>query len=98
MNKGHLSNDPMPVLENPKHAQNPLATAGGGWEKDLRISTPVLPSTQCGLKPLAKPTECFAQNDIPALEAQNKAAAPTAKQSQHFEIKNAETIEDNSNG
>ena len=90
------------TLESAKPTLKPLCTAGHGWEKDLRVSTPVLPSTQCGLTPAAAKTENFQELKLPALEtehpAQTDARAPAAKLTPHFEIKNAETIEDGKNG
>jgi hypothetical protein len=94
----HFAHNAAATLESSRHQLKPLATPGGGWERDLRVSTPALPNSQCGLKPKAAATECFSQKDIDALEARGSAAAPTAKQSPHFEIKNAETIEDNKHG
>ena len=86
------------ALENQRRTMRPLATAGGGWEKDLRISTPVMPTNHPGLTPLGAKTECFTQQDLQANESQNKVTSPTAKQSPHFDIKNAEIIEDNKHG
>ena len=90
-----LPDNPQPAVENTRQPLRPLCTAGDGWEKDLRVSTPVLRTTNLGLGLKGHETPNFQQLEIPAHEAQKIASAPAAKQMPHYEINNAELIEDN---
>ena len=94
----HFAHNAAATLESAKSQLKPLCTAGDGWEKDLRIS-PVIPTNYPGLTPKAATTENFSEKPIPALETQYKEAkGPAAALTPHYEIKNAETIEDEKNG
>jgi hypothetical protein len=94
-----------PTVESNRNTFRLLGTQKEGFERDLRVSSPVLPSTPGGLGPLAAKSETFAQSDIPVNQHQHadqpqttSGSAPAAARTPHFDFTLAETIEDNQNG
>jgi hypothetical protein len=83
-----------PAVESARTKLGPLNSAKGVEEKQLRVITPVLQSSNTLKAPQSNsaPTTQVEQSRV--LEGRPTAFGPTAKASEAFEYKNANAIED----
>ena len=82
------------AMESFRNQLTPLGTKQGTPERELRVITPVLSNANNGLRVQAQRTETLAVELAPTLEAAKGALIPGAKQGEHLEYKNADSLED----